>query len=167
MGSKSKSSSSSTTGNVSGQMGGLDKYRVSNDQMAGMQQDMANSQWEKMAPMLDALKQMGTQQMASNPMAVLMGQMFGQEQPPQEQQQPQPQGMPQGIPLVPFEGTPQGMPQQQQLQTGGGLGMDPRAPRDMTAHEQGNPTAMPQGAMGNMTPEQMAAIQSMQGYGRR
>ena len=88
MGSKSKSSSSSTSGNVNGQMGGLDKYRVSNDQMAGMQQDMANSQWGTMAPMFDALNQMGTQQMASNPMAALMGQMFGQEQPQQAQQAP-------------------------------------------------------------------------------
>ena len=88
MGSKSKSSSSSTSGNVNGQMGGLDKYRVSNDQMAGMQQDMANSQWGTMAPMFDALNQMGTQQMANNPMAALMGQLFGQEQPQQAQQAP-------------------------------------------------------------------------------
>ena len=88
MGSKSKSSSSSTSGNVNGQMGGLDKYRVSNDQMAGMQQDMANSQWGTMAPMFDALNQMGTQQMASNPMAALMGQLFGQEQTQQPQQTP-------------------------------------------------------------------------------
>ena len=88
MGSKSKSSSSSTSGSVNNQMGGLDKYRVSNDQVAGMQQDMANSQWGTMAPMFDALNQMGTQQMASNPMAALMGQMFGQEQPQQAQQAP-------------------------------------------------------------------------------
>ena len=88
MGSKSKSSSSNTAGNVSGQMGGLDKYRVSNDQMAGMQQDLSNLQWGTMSPMFDVLNEMGTQQMASNPMAALMGQMFGQEQPQQAQQSP-------------------------------------------------------------------------------
>lgn len=89
MGSKSKSSSSSTSGNVNGQMSGLDKYRVGNDQVAGMQQSLANSQLGTMVPLFGALNQMGTQQMASNPMGALMGQLFGQEQPQQAQQAPQ------------------------------------------------------------------------------
>jgi hypothetical protein len=56
---------------------------------------------------------------------------FGSYRPPNPQQ---PQGMPQGMPQQ-----PQGMPQGGlgQLQTGGGLGMDTRVPRDMTAHEPG------------------------------
>jgi hypothetical protein len=41
----------------------------------------------------------------------------------------------------------QGMPHQQQLQTGGGLGMVPQAPRNMTAHEPGNPAMQMQQPM--------------------
>jgi hypothetical protein len=180
MGSKSKSNSSSTSGNVSGQMGGLDKYRVSNDQVAGMQQDMANSQWGTMAPMFDALNQMGTQQMASNPMASLMGQLFGQEQPQQPQQAP-----------TLTEAAPQQSAYEQRIaelmqkkgktreeaianqayasQMGIDYNNDGAVTNDeWVKHQQAQqPQQMQQPQMGNMTPEQMAAIQKMQGYGRR
>ncbi len=88
MGSKSKSSSSNTSSQTQGTMNGLARGGVSNEKVAGMQQDMADSQWGTIAPMFDALQQMGTQQMESNPMAALMGQLFGQEQPQQPQQTP-------------------------------------------------------------------------------
>jgi hypothetical protein len=97
MGGRSKSKGSTTT-DVRGQMAGLDKYRVGNDEVAGMQQDMSNSQWGIIAPMFDAINQMGMGAMASNPMSALMGRLFGQEQPqqaptlteaaPQQPQQP-------------------------------------------------------------------------------
>jgi hypothetical protein len=91
-------------------------------------------------------------------------------------QDSKPQNMPNGIPPSWQQYIPQQQQQQQpqpqpqqQLQTGGGLGMDPRAPRDMTAHEPGNPTTMPQGMPQvnqgvGMTPEQLAAFQQMQQY---
>ena len=63
--------------------------------------------------------------------------MGAQPMPPQ---QPSPQTNPQVMP----QGT---------LQSGGGLGMDPRAPRDMTAQEPGNPTAMSQGTPGQWQPQ--------------
>ena len=165
MGSKSKSSN--TSGQTQSTMSGLSRGRVSNDAVAGMQQDLQNSQMSDVAGGFGAMLQDAKSMFGQNPMMNLMGGMLGM---PMQIETPdamrdfinkyrQPEQSPQT--------QQQGMPQQQQLQTGGGLGMDPRAPRDMTAHEPGNPTAMPQGVMGNMTPEQMAAIQSMHGYGRR
>jgi hypothetical protein len=88
MGGKSKSKSVDTSKQTQQVMDGLSRGGMSSDRVAGMQQDMANGQWGAMAPMFDALNQMGTQQMASNPMAALMGQLFGQEQTQQPQQAP-------------------------------------------------------------------------------
>ena len=174
MGSKSKSSSSSTTGNVSGQMGGLDKYRVSSDKVAGMQQDMANSQWGTMAPMFDALSQMGTEQMASNPMAALMGRLFGQEQPQQAPAltgaAPQQSAYDQRLAALMQN---QGMTrdeaianQAHAMKLGTDYNNDGAVTNDEWAkYQQAQQPQQPQ--MGNMTPEKMAAIQKMQGYGRR
>jgi len=130
MGGRSKSSNtSSTTQNA---MNGLAKGGVSNEKVAGMQQDLANSQWGAITPMFDGLSKMGIAMMGDNPMAALMANMFGQEQ-----QQPQ---MPSMADI--FQQT-----QQQQ---------------------QPEPQINPQ--MGNLTPEQRAALLNFQqygGYGRR
>jgi len=130
MGGRSKSSNtSSTTQNA---MNGLAKGGVSNEKVAGMQQDLANSQWGTITPMFDGLSKMGIAMMGDNPMAALMANMFGQEQ-----QQPQ---MPSMADI--FQQT-----QQQQ---------------------QPEPQINPQ--MGNLTPEQRAALLNFQrygGYGRR
>jgi len=130
MGGRSKSSNtSSTTQNA---MNGLAKGGVSNEKVAGMQQDLANSQWGTITPMFDGLSKMGIQMMGNNPMAALMANLFGQEQ-----QQPQ---MPSMADI--FQQT-----QQQQ---------------------QPEPQINPQ--MGNLTPEQRAALLNFQrygGYGRR
>ena len=130
MGGRSKSSNtSSTTQNA---MNGLAKGGVSNDKVAGMQQDLANSQWGTITPMFDGLSKMGIAMMGDNPMAALMASLFGQEQ-----QQPQ---MPSMADI--FQQT-----QQQQ---------------------QPEPQINPQ--MGNLTPEQRAALLNFQqygGYGRR
>jgi len=130
MGGRSKSSNtSSTTQNA---MNGLAKGGVSNEKVAGMQQDLANSQWGTITPMFDGLSKMGMAMMGDNPMAALMANMFGQEQ-----QQPQ---MPSMADI--FQQT-----QQQQ---------------------QPEPQINPQ--MGNLTPEQRAALLNFQrygGYGRR
>ena len=130
MGGRSKSSNtSSTTQNA---MNGLAKGGVSNEKVAGMQQDLANSQWGTITPMFDGLSKMGIQMMGNNPMAALMANLFGQEQ-----QQPQ---MPSMADI--FQQT-----QQQQ---------------------QPEPQINPQ--MGNLTPEQQAALLNFQqygGYGRR
>ena len=130
MGSRSRSSNtSSTTQNA---MNGLARGGVSNEKVAGMQQDLANSQWGTITPMFDGLSKMGMAMMGDNPMAALMANMFGQEQ-----QQPQ---MPSMADI--FQQT-----QQQQ---------------------QPEPQINPQ--MGNLTPEQQAALLNFQqygGYGRR
>jgi len=130
MGGRSKSSNtSSTTQNA---MNGLAKGGVSNEKVAGMQQDLANSQWGTITPMFDGLSKMGIAMMGDNPMAALMASLFGQEQ-----QQPQ---MPSMADI--FQQT-----QQQQ---------------------QPEPQINPQ--MGNLTPEQRAALLNFQrygGYGRR
>ena len=113
-------------------MNGLAKGGVSNEKVAGMQQDLANSQWGTITPMFDGLSKMGIAMMGNNPMAALMASLFGQEQ-----QQPQ---MPSMADI--FQQT-----QQQQ---------------------QPEPQINPQ--MGNLTPEQRAALLNFQrygGYGRR
>ena len=135
MGSRSKSRSSNTSGQTQSTMNGLAKGGVSNEKVAGMQQDLANSQWGSITPMFDGLSKMGMAMMGDNPMAALMAKMFGQEQ-----QQPQ---MPSMADI--FQQTQQ--PQQ-------------------TQHPQLN--INPQ--MGNLTPEQQAALLNFQrygGYGRR
>ena len=132
MGSRSKSRSSNTSGMTQNTMNGLAKGGVSNEKVAGMQQDLANSQWGTITPMFDGLSKMGIAMMGDNPMAALMANLFGQEQ-----QQPQ---MPSMAEI--FQQT-----QQQQ---------------------QPEPQINPQ--MGNLTPEQQAALLNFQrygGYGRR
>lgn len=132
MGGRSKSSSSNTSGQTQNTMNRLAKGGVSNEKVAGMQQDLANSQWGTITPMFDGLSKMGIAMMGDNPMAALMANLFGQEQ-----QQPQ---MPSMSDI--FQQT-----QQQQ---------------------QPEPQINPQ--MGNLTPEQRAALLNFQrygGYGRR
>ena len=130
MGGRSKSSNtSSTTQNA---MNGLAKGGVSNEKVAGMQQDLANSQWGTITPMFDGLSKMGIAMMGENPMAALMANMFGQEQ-----QQPQ-------------------MPSMADIF------------RQTQQQQQPEPQINPQ--MGNLTPEQQAALLNFQqygGYGRR
>lgn len=176
MGSKSKSSSSSTSGNVNNQMSGLGKYRVSNDQVAGMQQDMADSQWEALIPIFNAANKAATQQMASNPMSQLMGQLFGQEQPQQAQQAPQaPQQSAYDQRLAALM-QDKGMTrdeavanQAHAMKMGTDYNNDGAVGNDEWAKYQQmqQPQQMQRPQMGNMTPEQIAAIQNMQGYGRR
>ena len=85
-------------------MNNLARRGVSNEKVAGLQQNLANSQWGTIAPMFDGLSSMGTQMMGDNPMAALMSNMFGQEQQQpqmpsmadifqqsQQEQQPEPQ----------------------------------------------------------------------------
>jgi len=132
MGGKSKSRSSNTSGMTQSTMDNLAKGKVSNEAVAGMQQDLANSQWGTLLPLFDGLSKLGMDMMGSNPM---MDRMFGQEQ-----QQPQ---MPSMLDI--FQQTQQ--PQQTQRP---------------------QPTVNPQ--MGNLTPEQQAALLNFQrygGYGRR
>ena len=127
MGGKSKSRSSNTSGMTQSTMDNLAKGKVSNEAVAGMQQDLANSQWGALLPLFDGLSKLGMDMMGSNPM---MDRMFGQEQ-----QQPQ---MPSMLDI--FQQTQQ--PQQTQRP---------------------QPTVNPQ--MGNLTPEQQAALLNFQRYG--
>ena len=112
MGGRSKSSSSNTSGATQSTMSNLAKDRVSNDVVAGMQQDMANKQMGSMLPIFAELVKNGQGMFGSNPMMSLLGGMFGQptqvQTPdflrefidkynppePQQPQQPQPTQMP-------------------------------------------------------------------------
>ena len=184
MGSKKKGGG--TTANVNSQMSGLDKYRVNSDQVAGMQQDMASSQWGALTPMFDTLNKAGTEQMASNPMSALMGQLFGQgqtQQPQQAPQAPQQSAYDQRLGALMQN---QGMTREEAIanqahamklgtdyNNDGAVGNDEWAKYKQMQQPQGMPQGAPQGMpqqqpqIGNMTPGQMAAIQKMQGYGRR
>ena len=78
MGSRSKSSSSNTSGATKSTMANLAKNKVSNEVVAGMQQDLANKQMGAMLPIFAELVQNGQGMFGSNPMMGLMGSMFGQ-----------------------------------------------------------------------------------------
>ena len=128
MGSRSKSRSSNTSGATSSTMANLSKNRVSNEAVAGMQQDLANSQLGSMLPIFSEIVQNGQSMFGSNPMMNMLGGMLGMpvqmQTPdflqdfikkynppePQQPQQPQPPQMPNymggmgqtGIGTVPF-----------------------------------------------------------------
>ena len=59
-------------------MANLAKNRVSNEAVAGMQQDLANKQLGSLLPIFAELVQSGQGMFGSNPMMSLMGGMFGQ-----------------------------------------------------------------------------------------
>ena len=128
MGSKSKSRSSNTSGATKSTMANLAKGKMSNEAVAGMQQDLANSQMGSILPIFAELVQNGQGMFGSNPMMNMLGGMFGMpvqmQTPdflqdfikkynppePQQPQQPQPPQMPNymngmgqtGIGAVPF-----------------------------------------------------------------
>ena len=125
MGSRSKSSSSNTSGATKSTMANLAKNKVSNEVVAGMQQDLANKQLGSLLPIFAELVQNGQGMFGNNPMMGLMGSMFGQPMQvqtpdflaefiakynPPEPEQPQPPQMPNymggmgqtGIGAVPF-----------------------------------------------------------------
>ena len=74
MGSRSKSSSSNTSGATSSTMNKLAGGKTSNEAVAGMQQDLANKQMGSMLPIFAKLVQSGQSMFGSNPMAPLFGQ---------------------------------------------------------------------------------------------
>ena len=139
MSGKSKSKSSNTSSKTSSTISDLRRGAVSNDTVAGMQSDLANSQWGTITPMFDGLSKMGVAMMGDNPMASMMGSMFGH--------QPQQTELPSLSDIL------------QQLQ-------QPQQPQQLQQPPQ--PQVNPQ--MGNLTPEQQAAMLNFQqygGYGRR
>lgn len=131
MGSRSRSSSSNTSGATSSTMGNLAKGGASNEAVAGMQQDLSNSQLGSTLGVVDALTRNGHQMFGDNIGLKIMGGMLGMPiqtqtpdflkdfikkySPPEPQQpQPQPQQPPQmpnymggmgqtGIGTVPFD----------------------------------------------------------------
>ena len=137
MGSKSKSRSSNTSGQTQSTMNNLAKGRVSNSSMMDLLSQLQNSQMGGILPIFDALMQNGTNMMGSNPMMQMFG---GQQQAPQM-----------SLSEI-FQAMQPQQPQQPQ---------QPEAPQFGAMGQSGI------GAMPNMTPEQMAAIQRMQGYGRQ
>ena len=128
MGSRSRSSSSNTSGSTKSSMANLAKGAVSNEAVAGMQQDLSSKQMGSMLPIFAELVQSGQGMLGKNPMMNMLGGMFGMpvqmETPdflqdfikkynppePQPPQQPQPPQMPNymngmgqtGIGTVPF-----------------------------------------------------------------
>ena len=75
MGSKSKSSN--TSGQTQSTMSGLSRGRVSNDAVAGMQQDLKNSQMSDVTSGFGAMLQDAKSMFGQNPMMNLMGGMLG------------------------------------------------------------------------------------------
>ena len=118
-------------------MNNLAKGRVSNSSMMDLLSQLQNSQMGGILPIFDALMQNGTNMMGSNPMMQMFG---GQQQAPQMSLSEIFQAM---------------QPQQ------------PQQPQQPEALQFGAMGQSGIGAMPNMTPEQMAAIQRMQGYGRQ
>lgn len=137
MGSRSRGGSSNTSGQTQGTMNNLAKGRVSNSSMMDILDQLQNSQLGGILPILDVLMKNGNSTMASNPLIPMFG---GQQQAPQ-----------QSLTDVFQEQQPQ--PQQEP--------QPPQAPQLGPMGQSGI------GATPNITPEQMAAIQTMQGYGRR
>ena len=137
MGSRSRGGSSNTSGQTRGTMNNLAKGRVSNSSMMDILDQLQNSQLGGILPILDVLMKNGNSTMASNPLMPMFG---GQQQAPQ-----------QSLTDVFQEQQPQ--PQQEP--------QPPQAPQLGPMGQSGI------GAVPNITPEQMAAIQTMQGYGRR
>ena len=104
MGSRSRSSSSNTSGATSSTMGKLAGGRTSNSTMMGLLEQLQGSQLGGMLPIIGALIKDGKGTMASNPMAPFFGQPIQVQTPdflsgfiekhnPQEPQQ-QPPGQP-------------------------------------------------------------------------
>ena len=141
MGSRSKSRSSNTSGQTQSTMNNLAKGRVSNSSMMDILSELQNSQAGGILPIFDALIQNGNSMMGSNPMMP----MFGGQQP-QAPQEP-----------LSLSDIFQAMQPQQ----------PPQQPPPFKAPQMGPMGQSGIGAMPNMTPEQIAAIQNMQGYGRR
>ena len=137
MGSKSKSRSSNTSGQTQNTMNRLAGGKVSNSSMMDMLSQLQGGQMGQMLPIFDALMQNGTNMMGSNPMMQMFG---GQQQAPQMSLSEIFQAM---------------QPQQ------------PQQPQQPEALQFGAMGQSGIGAMPNMTPEQIARIQSMHGYGRR
>ncbi len=81
MGSRSKSSSSNTSGQTQSTMNNLAKGRVSNSSMMDLLSQMQGGQLGQMLPIFDALTQNGNSMMGSNPMMQMFG---GQQQAPQQ-----------------------------------------------------------------------------------
>ena len=110
MGSRSKSSSSNTSGATSSTMGKLAGGRTSNSTLMGLLEQLQGSQLGGMLPIIGALIKDGKGTMASNPMAPFFGQPIQVQTPdflsgfiekhnPQEPQQPQqPQQQPPQMP---------------------------------------------------------------------
>ncbi len=137
MGSRSKSRSSNTSGQTQSTMNNLAKGRVSNSSMMDMLGQLQGSQMGQMLPIFDALMKNGNSMMGSNPMMKMFG---GQQQAPQQSLSDIFQAMQPQQPEQPQS------PQQPQFGPMGQSGI---------------------GAIPYMTPEQLAAIQNKQGYGRR
>lgn len=77
MGSKSKSKSSNTSQATQGTMNNLAKGAVPNEQVAGWQQDLANSQMSNAAGLFGSLVEDGMSMFGGNPMMNFMGSMLG------------------------------------------------------------------------------------------
>lgn len=78
MGSKKKSRSSNTSQSTSNTMAGLAKNKVSNEEMMGLQGNLQANLLNTMLPGFGAMVKDGMQSFGSNPMANVMGAMFGQ-----------------------------------------------------------------------------------------
>lgn len=78
MGSKSKSRSSNTSQSTSNTMAGLAKNKVSNEEVMGLQGNLQANLLNTMLPGFGAMVKDGMQSFGSNPMANVMGAMFGQ-----------------------------------------------------------------------------------------
>lgn len=77
MGGRSKSRSSNTSGQTSSTMANLRNQGVSNERVAGMQQDLVNRQMGSILPIFSEMVKNGQGMFGSNPMMGLMGSMFG------------------------------------------------------------------------------------------
>ena len=108
MGGRSKSSSSNNSSQTSSTMANLKNQGVSNEKVAGMQQDMANQQMSNVGGVVSSLIKDGMEMFGQNPMMNIMGGFLGmpiqlqtpsaledfiakyRPQEPQQPQQPQP-----------------------------------------------------------------------------
>jgi len=77
MGGRSKSSSSNTSGQTQSTMNGLSRGGVSNGTVAGLQQDLKNSQMSDVVGGFGAMLQDAKSMFGQNPMMNLMGGMLG------------------------------------------------------------------------------------------
>ncbi len=141
MGGRSNSGGSNTSGQTQGTMNSLAKGRVSNGSMMDILSQLQNSQMGGMLPIIGALIKDGKGVMASNPMAPFFGQS---EQTPDFLSE-----------FIEKYNAPEPPPPPQQPQ-------QPQQPPYMSGMGQSGIGAVP-----NMTPEKIAEIQRMHGYGRQ